>query len=80
MLFHLTRVSSVEISNIEKIEINNLFPFEIIIIENKISTSWQNYGVSSDLYILVRREQYILYISDNLNKAKINQHVEKYFN
>lgn len=79
-IFHLIRVSNSEISEIEKIEIKNSFPFDIKIIGNKISSSWQSFGVSSDLYVLVRPDQHILYISDNLNKAQINQHLQKYFN
>ncbi len=79
-IFHLIRVSNSEISQIEKIEIKNSFPFNIKIIDNKISTCWQRFGVSSDLNVLVRPDQHILYISDNLDKAQINQHLEKYFN
>ncbi|MEO7308904.1 MAG: hypothetical protein ABIX01_00790, partial [Chitinophagaceae bacterium] len=78
-IFNLIRVSNAEISETEKIKIKNSFPFDIKIIENKISSRWQSFGVSSDIYILVRPDQHILYISDNIDKAQINQHLEKYF-
>ena len=78
-IFHIIRISNSTISEIEKINIKNHFPFEIKIIENKISTSWQNFGVSTDLYIVIRPDQHILFISDKLDKTQINNYLEKYF-
>lgn len=78
-IFHLIRISNSEISELEKLEIKNKFPFEIKIIENKISDNWKNFGLSADLFILIRPDQHILYIADSLNKTDIENHLQQHF-
>ncbi len=78
-IFHLIRVSNYRINETKLSEIKNLFPFEIKIIENQITENWKNFGVTTELYILIRPDQHILYISDTLNKAEINNHLQQHF-
>jgi 2-polyprenyl-6-methoxyphenol hydroxylase-like FAD-dependent oxidoreductase len=78
-VFHLVCISDVELSEANKLEIQNTFPFDIKIVENKIAEGWQNFGLVKELFILVRPDQYILYISDSLEKAVIDKHLGKYF-
>lgn len=78
-IFHLIRVSESKISEIDLLEIKNSFPFDVKIIENTISERWKKFGVSSELFILVRPDDHILYISDKINKMEILENFSLYF-
>jgi 2-polyprenyl-6-methoxyphenol hydroxylase-like FAD-dependent oxidoreductase len=78
-VFHLIRVSDVPIAKIEREEIDTIFPFEVKIIENNISGAWRALGVTKTLYILVRPDQHILYVADELRTIEVNKHLGTYF-
>ncbi len=78
-IFHLIRISNNTISEKEILEIKNCLPFDIKIIDDKISESWKAFGVSNNLYILVRPDHYILFLADKLDKNVIKQNLENYF-
>jgi hypothetical protein len=48
------------------------------IIEQKINEEWRKLGVVSELFILVRPDNYILFIADSIHK-NILEHYFKYF-
>ncbi len=77
--FHLIRISDKSISEKEISEIKTNFPFHIKIVENKISENWKAFGVTAELYILLRPDHHILYLADKLNKVEIEQHLNKHF-
>lgn len=78
-VFHLIRISNSEILKNEIEEITKIFPFDIKLVEYKITNKWRKMGVSNDLYILVRPDHHILYIADTLGEPQIKQHLYKYF-
>jgi len=78
-IFHLIRVSNSTITENEKTELKNSFPFDIKFVDNKITESWKKFGVSSELYILIRPDQHILLITDKLDKAEISSHLKQHF-
>ncbi len=78
-IFHLIRISDSEMSEKELLEIKNSFPFEVKIIENKISKEWREHGVSSELFILVRPDHHIIYITDKINKTEFSENLGHYF-
>ena len=78
-VFHLISISKTKKTEEEIKEIKNSFPFEIKIMESEISGQWKKFGVSDQLYILVRPDQYISLLSDTINKEEIAEHFNNYF-
>ncbi|HUR31881.1 MAG TPA: FAD-dependent monooxygenase, partial [Saprospiraceae bacterium] len=59
-------------------KIKSSFPFPVELVEDKIE-NWSKNGVKKDLYILVRPDNYILYLSDSLDALLIKEHLSRYF-
>ncbi len=79
-IFYLICITEKQLSETNKMEMQNIFSFDIKIVENKMTDGWNKFGVTKNLFILVRPDQYILYISDSLDKETIDKHLAKYFN
>ncbi len=74
-MFHLIRISNSELTATIRNEIKNNLPFEVKIIDNKMSEAWQKWGVSEELYILVRPDHYIISITNDLpSLSEVNQY------
>jgi 2-polyprenyl-6-methoxyphenol hydroxylase-like FAD-dependent oxidoreductase len=73
--FHLIHISDQNKSNSD---LGNLFPFPVKTIENNIS-QWKSFGVNSELYILVRPDNYIALICDQLNEEIAKKYWRRYF-
>ncbi|HEX9649794.1 MAG TPA: FAD-dependent monooxygenase [Cyclobacteriaceae bacterium] len=76
--FHLLCLTNTSISDIQKQNLQDSFPFHIKIIEQKINEMWNKLGVVSELYIVVRPDNYILFIADSIHK-NILEHYFKDF-
>ncbi|MFY9311174.1 MAG: FAD-dependent monooxygenase [Bacteroidia bacterium] len=71
-VFHLIHITN---QNDKVLENNGMLPFPIKMIKNSIN-DWERFGVKSELFILVRPDNYIALISDTLNEGIL----EAYFN
>lgn len=60
-VFHLICISNQQ----NNISIKFPIPFKTVVLNH--SSTWSNLGVVNDLYIMLRPDQHILWISDNLN-------------
>lgn len=78
-IFHLIRISNAELNETENSEIRKCFPFDIKIVNHKISENWIKFGVTNEIHILVRPDQHIMYIADKLERQKIEKHLSKHF-
>ncbi len=72
--FHLIIIGNEK----EKTANTSLFPFPLKIIHSEIS-DWNLQGVSSDLYILLRPDNYIAFIMDEWNEEKIKIYLGRVF-
>jgi len=77
--FHLLHINADEISEEKRKMINNLFPFPVKIIESKITEGWTKLGMKSELFILVRPDNYLGLIMDSLDVEMIKNYLKKYF-
>ena len=75
--FHLIALSNQAISDEQMANIKEQFPFDIKIIKEDITTQWRDLGVKEDLYILVRPDQYILTVNNDLER--IYSSIQDYF-
>jgi len=55
------------------------FPFPIHVVKSGLSQKWKDLGVSQTLFILVRPDNYIAFISDTLNGEIISAYSKKAF-
>ena len=78
-IFHLIRISDLGVTDFERNEIKNSFPLEVKIIENTILGQWDKFGVTSNLFILVRPDHYISYIQDEIDVKEIWKYLNQYF-
>jgi hypothetical protein len=58
---------------------NTLFPFSVEIVEELLSEKWRKLGVKSELFILVRPDNYIAGMYDALHDSEIRKHLSRYF-
>lgn len=72
--FHLLIISNTK----EKTVDTSLFPFPVKIVHSEIS-DWNLQGVNSDLYILLRPDNYIACVMDEWNAEKIKIYTERVF-
>jgi 2-polyprenyl-6-methoxyphenol hydroxylase-like FAD-dependent oxidoreductase len=63
---HLVCIGKEPLSEDKKAQLSQLFPFEINVVEEKLSAQWKQYGVQSDLFILVRPDHHILFVGDTI--------------
>lgn len=75
--FHLLHISNNFDFDMESLI--KAFPFPVKPIKNKISDGWDKFGVTAELFILIRPDTHIAYLSDQLDVEKIRKYLEKYF-
>ncbi|MFL5754450.1 MAG: FAD-dependent monooxygenase, partial [Bacteroidia bacterium] len=77
--FHLLRISAqkTEITQDEKIKA--LFPFPVKEIHAELTDDWKKLGVTGELHILVRPDNYIAMISDQLTEKVIRKYLDVFF-
>ncbi len=79
-VFHLLHISDTVFPDNKLEELKANFPFSIKLIENQISSAWRNLGVISELFLLIRPDHHILFITDKLDKQEIELHLRTHFN
>ncbi|MCI0750459.1 MAG: FAD-dependent monooxygenase [Flammeovirgaceae bacterium] len=77
--FHLLHVDFTPLSVELRAKIIMSFPFPINLVEADLNHSWKKLGVTRELFILVRPDNYIGFISDSLDEIKTRKHLEKHF-
>lgn len=75
--FHLLHISDTQ--NIDADTITYAFTFPVKIVQHKISDGWDKFGVTDELYILIRPDTYIAFVFDNINELVLNEYFEKTF-
>jgi 2-polyprenyl-6-methoxyphenol hydroxylase-like FAD-dependent oxidoreductase len=56
------------------------FTFPVKYIQTPLSDDWRKFGVTSPLFILIRPDNYMMYVSDTFDPAQLKAHLSKYFN
>jgi 2-polyprenyl-6-methoxyphenol hydroxylase-like FAD-dependent oxidoreductase len=77
--FHLLHIGKSQLSEEVLEKVKRTFPFPVKIVENDLSDSWKNLGVEKDLFILVRPDNYIAYMTDSFDEAEMKEYLKKYF-
>ena len=77
--FHLLHVHSDPLMPALLKSVSQLFPFPIKTVECQLTTSWANLGVISELFILVRPDNYIAFMFDKWDEKLIKDYLNRYF-
>ncbi|MFI5203755.1 MAG: FAD-dependent monooxygenase [Flavobacteriales bacterium] len=77
--FHLIHINETPLDTDMREKIKSVFPFEVHIIEIKPTVGWKNLGVHRELFILVRPDNYIAYLSDTFDLASMRSYLKNYF-
>ena len=77
--FHMLHIDSKPLDKKLQESIKKTFPFSIIVVENQLTHKWKNLGVKSELFILVRPDNYIALIYDSYDEADIRKYLKKYW-
>lgn len=77
--FHVLHISNKKISADAAKMMQDTFPFPIHIIEESLTEAWQKLGVRSELFVLVRPDTYIAYLSDEFEVEQWKGYLDKYF-
>ncbi|SFA69716.1 2-polyprenyl-6-methoxyphenol hydroxylase [Flavobacterium swingsii] len=77
--FHLLHLSNELLKPEMNENIKETFPFPIKIIEYPLTESWKKLGVNKELFVLVRPDNYIAYLSDFFLEAEIENYLSRYF-
>ena len=77
--FHLLHIGYNKPGSLTVEQINKPFPFPIKIVESNLSEHWNELGVRSELFILIRPDNYIAFISDNFDEKQLKTYLTKYF-
>ncbi len=75
--FHLLHVSNEKLSAEINTDCKANFPFPLNIVECKLTEAWNKIGVKSEIFILVRPDNYICFIFDNYNKILLQDYLNK---
>lgn len=78
--FHLLYIGNESLSEDAKRTIPEVFPFPVKIVERSLTNCWQKLGITKQLFILVRPDNYIAFISDNFDEHELHPYLAKYFN
>lgn len=77
--FHLLYLSNGVLEKTMARKIENAFPFPVRIITYPITGSWIGLGVEKPLFVLVRPDNYIAYLSDSFSVPEVENYLERYF-
>lgn len=77
--FFLLHVGNKKLSPQIASSIKLLVPFPVTIYEDFISNDWKKLGVTSELFIVVRPDNYIGYLFDYFDKEQLSNYFSKYF-
>ena len=77
--FHLLHIHDKPIS----VEVNELitqFPFPVTVVEDQAIKKWRKLGVSKELFVLVRPDNYLAFVFDRIDSVSIDKYLEQHFN
>ena len=80
--WHLLHIGDSALTGEQEHQLSELFPFPVNLVENSINEEWKKYGVLSELFLLIRPDNYIALISDTMNQDAISayrQVLKNYF-
>jgi 2-polyprenyl-6-methoxyphenol hydroxylase-like FAD-dependent oxidoreductase len=77
--FHLVHIHSEPLDTFLQKRISGWLPFPVKVIECPLNKSWLNLGVVSELFILVRPDNYIGFLFDKVDENEIRGYLRKYF-
>jgi hypothetical protein len=77
--FHLLHVNTEPLAAHVLQRLNALFPFPVKTVEQKLSDNWLKLGVTGELFLLVRPDNYISFISDYWNEAAAEFYLGRHF-
>ena len=78
--FHLLYIGESKLNSEIQDSIKNMFSFPVKIVEQNLTVSWKKLGVSKQLFILVRHDNYMAFISDTFDEKEMKNHFKKYLN
>ncbi|WP_258104524.1 FAD-dependent monooxygenase [Marinoscillum sp. MHG1-6] len=76
--FHLLHIGESALSENACSKINESFPFPVCIVENTLDRKWIELGVKMELFVLVRPDNYIGLICDELNNGLIQLYMKRF--
>ena len=71
--FHMLHIGDKLLSKSVQEKIRNSLNIPVELVESELYNSWKKLGVSSELFILVRPDNYIGYIQDKFDGSEINR-------
>jgi len=77
--FHLLHIHHETITEPMMAQAKATFSFPIRIVEDQQIQKWSKLGVKKELFILVRPDNYIAYILDNMNESTLSTHLKLHF-
>lgn len=77
--FHLLHIGNQPLSSKIKEEIAALVYFPIVFSEDKLDNHWKKLGVRSELFILLRPDNYIGYLFDSYERKKWKSFLSEFF-
>lgn len=77
--FYVLHIADKKMDTATEKRIQETFPFPIQIVEQLITESWQKLGVSTELFMLIRPDMYIAYLTDEFNIEKWKAYLKSYF-
>lgn len=78
--FHLLHINNNPLSTGQADKLTHLFPFPVKVVEQPLSMKWQQLGVKQELFILVRPDNYMGFIFDDLDEGEIKIYLQQHFN
>jgi hypothetical protein len=78
--FHLIHIHSDALDEAIQKKISGLFPFPVKIVECQPNTDWTKLGVFTELFILLRPDNYIAFVFDKLDRVRIQSYLSRHFN
>ncbi len=75
--FHLLLIGHPSMDDETKKKMVSWFPFPVQIVEHNLSPSWRSLGVSTNLFLLVRPDNYIAWVDDQLTEDKVKSRLTK---
>jgi hypothetical protein len=77
--FHLLHIHDTPLSAEVEQSIRNVVSFPLEIVEKPKSEGWGNLGVQSELFVLVRPDNYIAHIADRFDEQELRAYLEPCF-
>jgi len=71
--FHMLHIGDKLLNKSDQEKIKNSLNIPVELVESELNNSWKKLGVSRELFILVRPDNYIGYIQDKFDGSEINR-------